>query len=121
MSEDTAQPPAPYERIVLLPCPFCGFDQIEVHSFDEGEHSCYCFTCGSRSTAFNNPTLAMESWNSRAKPPEQVAALNLIEQFSELVDGDLENVGGGTCLGFDGRLTVQMIKAAKRLCSPVEQ
>lgn len=39
----------------------------------------------------------------------------LLKQFAGLCDGDMENVGGATRLGFDGRLTAQMIKDAKEL------
>lgn len=46
---------------------------------------------------------------------EQAELISLLSQFSNLCDGDLENVGGGTRIGFGGRLTADMIKQAKEL------
>ncbi len=46
---------------------------------------------------------------------EQVELVEALRAFANLCDGDLPNVGGGTSLGFDGRLTAGMIKQAKQI------
>lgn len=45
----------------------------------------------------------------------QTDAAALIAKLANCIDGDMKNVGGGTSLGFDGRLTAGMIREAKRL------
>lgn len=33
-------------KIVVLPCPFCGFDDVEIDEIDVGVHAVTCPDCG---------------------------------------------------------------------------
>lgn len=104
------------DKTIMLPCPFCGFSDID-RSFwrTSSEHGPGCSTCAA--TAVDDDT-----WNTRTNSRKDILyerllnrSLLLLQEFAELVDGDMKSVGGGTRLGFDGRLTAGMIKNAKQI------
>ena len=47
---------------ILLPCPFCGSDNIDIW---KGEFSLYCVDCGAIGPEAPNATEAVKRWNSR--------------------------------------------------------
>jgi hypothetical protein len=46
--------------------------------------------------------------------------LAALRPFANLCEGDMDAVGGGTVLGFDGRLTAGMIKSAKNAIAAID-
>ncbi len=46
----------------LLPCPFCGSDNINIWN---GEFSLFCMDCGAIGPEAPNAAEALERWNSR--------------------------------------------------------
>ena len=53
----------------LLPCPFCGSDDIEAIKTDEyyEEYEVQCQECGGRGAWENTKTMAIKVWNRRVQ------------------------------------------------------
>jgi Lar family restriction alleviation protein len=49
----------------LLPCPFCGSDQLKVESTCPEDHFVYCLNCECEGPLHMTPEPAIESWNRR--------------------------------------------------------
>ena len=65
MTEENAKSTAPVHAVVLLPCPFCGHDDIAVEQAGTGRQSCIiaCEWCGCRLKSNENGY--GNAWNSR--------------------------------------------------------
>ena len=60
----------------LLPCPFCGENDIEIIFGEDEMYSADCGNCAATGPAENNPDAAMWEWNTRVYPTDVQAAID---------------------------------------------
>jgi Lar family restriction alleviation protein len=56
-------------KLILLPCPFCGSDQIRLRSEDRPDgqlYFTYCKQCGASTSGSAGTAVAKKRWNRRA-------------------------------------------------------
>lgn len=56
--------------IVILPCPFCAFDDVEIDEIDMGIYAVCCPECETIGPSGKSVPLAIDHWNKR---PEATA------------------------------------------------
>ena len=84
----------------LLPCPFCGCDNIEsIHrpqQYSKWQYTCQCGSCGAESTFEATKDAAITMWNRRI-PSKQLTQtqqkLDVAVEALELTDEKLEAAG----------------------------
>jgi len=56
--------------ITILPCPFCGYDDVEIDEIDKGIHAICCPECrtiGPHCDGEQSIERAVERWNERGQ------------------------------------------------------
>jgi len=60
--------PAPNACAGLLPCPMCGFTDLDIYNIGSRSWFCSCKTCGLRTGMVESESAAIVAWNCRATP-----------------------------------------------------
>ena len=61
----------------LLPCPFCGGNDVELQNSFAGSKKPVCMDCGASLHPSRSEEAAIEEWNARVYQPEVQAAIDL--------------------------------------------
>lgn len=54
----------------LIPCPFCGGDDVEIQNSFAGSKKPVCMDCGASLHPSRSEEAAIHEWNTRVYPPE---------------------------------------------------
>ena len=58
------------ERMITLPCPFCGEDDEPELQGTSDYYTCQCSWCGAQAQGGYTEKEALRSWNTRPKPKD---------------------------------------------------